>query len=52
MHHNGAMVCHLQCGMSSESISKPGTLLHIRNNFGPSDLLVYGLLSNIHDTIK
>jgi hypothetical protein len=52
MHRNGAIVLRLQCEMNSESVPKPGTLPHMYNNFGPSDLMVYGLLLNIHVTIK
>jgi hypothetical protein len=52
MHWNRAMILHLQCGMNSESTPKPGILPHMHNHFGPSDLMVYGLLLNIHATIK
>ena len=48
MHWNGAMVLHLQCCMNSESVSAQGTLSHMHNHFGLSDLILYGLILNIH----
>lgn len=52
MHQNGAMVLHLQCHMNSESISAQGTLPHMPNHFGLPDLILYGLILNIHATIQ
>jgi hypothetical protein len=46
MHQNGAPVLHLQCGMNSESVSKPGIFLHIDIPFGLLEVMQYCLLQN------
>jgi hypothetical protein len=46
------MVPCLQCRMDSEPMFKVETLLHMQILLGPLDPMVYGLLLNMHATIK